>query len=226
MKIIALLSFYAERPDWLANYAASIATTGIRHIVALDGAYARFPDATASSGTASHTALHTECADHGIDLTLRVPAAPFAGDEIAKRNALYQLAESVSTDGEDWYLVLDADEWVTYSHPDLHDQVAALQVDAASVLITTRTSPLDRHPDDPTIIYRRLLRANHGLRVVGQHWKNVMPNGVRYFTGQVRSDEGPVLTLNVDHMTKLRDTERRHRAGTYYTQRDAEGWEG
>lgn len=221
--VVALLSFFDETPDYLWRYVEGLRTAGIGRLVALDGGYSRFPDARPVSSPVSVEQLQTACRLHGIDLTLRTPATTWVGDEVAKRTALYRLADSVSVDGEDWYLVLDADEWIVEAG-NLELALLAREDDRATVSIRQRMDP-DHHTDgDAVTTYTRLLRAHHGIRVEGKHWLNVMPDGFQYRLDRTSKDE-PSVPLFVDHMTRHRSEGRRHRSGVYYTLRDEGQWE-
>src|SRR5262245_2807901 len=109
-RILGLLSFFGELPQWLYDCAASLDRIGIDRLIAVDGAYALFPGARACSTTEEHQALRDGCADAGIALDLVVMAQPWES-ECAKRTYLFRRGQRF-TSSSDWYLVLDSDTMV------------------------------------------------------------------------------------------------------------------
>jgi hypothetical protein len=107
VKIIALLNFYDEDPQILRNCVHSLGFCD--HLVAVDGAYAMFPDAHACSPIEQVNALWDASK---IPMTYSVPGEPYAGNEVEKRNALMRLGNAIADPG-DWFLVIDADMVVT-----------------------------------------------------------------------------------------------------------------
>ncbi len=95
MRLIGILSWYDERPDWLAATVASLAKAQVSHLVAVDGRYALYPDSRPSSPGVQHDAIVETCRGAGMGLTMHIPTEPWAGNEVAKRTFCFELAETV-----------------------------------------------------------------------------------------------------------------------------------
>lgn len=236
MRLIGLLSWYAERPSWLAACIASYRVAGIDHLVALDGAYAMFPGGAARSSGVEADAIVEICNAHDIGLTLVRPAGVWAGNEVEKRTSLFRHADAIATPGKDWYLVIDADELVTRALDGWRDALADTRLDCAEVLLweredrdtepraqvdrAIRVDPLARTP------IRKLFRATPGIRCVGNHYTWMTPDGRQLWGSHVR-EPGLDLTeqLHVEHRTQYRSLLRRDASHEYYRLRDAAGIE-
>jgi len=236
MRLIGLLSWYAERPSWLAACIASYRVAGIDHLVALDGAYALFPGGTARSAGVEADALVEICNAHDIGLTLVRPATTWAGNEVEKRTSLFRHADAIAVAHEDWYVVIDADELVTRALDGWRDRLAETELDCAELLLWERedrdTEPraqVDRvlrvEPRSRAPI-RKLFRAIPGIRCVGNHYTWVTPDGRQLWGSRVRVP-GLDLTdeLHVEHRTQYRGLLRRDASHAYYRLRDAAGIE-
>lgn len=236
MRVIGLLSYYAERPSWLAGCIASYAEAGVDHLVAIDGAYALFPDGRARSSSSEADTIVEACNGHGIGLTLVRPAAVWAGNEVEKRTSLFRHAEAIAQPHVDWYLVADADELVLRAIDGWKQELAATTRDCADVLLIERADrdtaaraqvdrlltvdPVTRGP------IRKLFRAIPGLHVVGNHYTYRTPNGRDLWSGNVRVP-GLDLTelVHVEHRTAYRSLLRKQASHEYYARRDAAGIE-
>lgn len=240
MKLAALLSWYEESPEWLAATVASLAPH-VDHLVAVDGAYLLFPGALdrPRSGTEQARAL-LEVADAlGIGLTLHRPQEAFEGNEVEKRNLLFDLARTV-TDEDDWWLHIDADERVTRWPGDVKQRLEASELDVATVTFQQRhvrhpaaigSAPL--HSPMPMQSsfggHRVLTRALRDLHVSGMHW--------HYVTGGFGTDEPPrylraeashpllvealdLDDLRIEHLHDFRQKSRNDAASSYYRRRD------
>lgn len=221
MRIVALLSWFDERPGWLAEATASIAAAGVDHLVAVDGAYASFPHARGGSPTVQADVVYHTARGTGMGATVHTPGAPWIGDEIAKRSFMFALGHLVAEPGEDWLWICDADE-VIIGAPRVRDQLAETACDVAEVLL---------EPADGGVTpIRRLFRAHpRGIRAVGNHATYVDGAG-RYLRGM--SEQEPVdaeqatwdtrvLHRAHDARVQARDVARER----YYAHRDAMGLE-
>jgi hypothetical protein len=219
-RIIALLSFYDERPEWLAACLfTAVRHLEVSHVVALDGAYSLYPGGRAWSPTEQHHAITEACNAMGVGLTLSAPANVWLGNEVEKRTALFRLGDAVSTDGVDWYLVIDADELVDECVGSLPELLAEADEDAAEVALLTRepNGEISREP------LRMLFRALHGTTVQDHHWKYVAPDG-RLLWGNgphvvPALDLGDLVRVEHRHHQQ-RDGARDHGRRAYYQQRD------
>ena len=236
MRLIGLLSLYAERPSWLAASVASYRVAGIDHLVALDGAYALFPGGAARSPGVEADALMEICNAHDVGLTLVRPATTWAGNEVEKRTSLFRHADALAVPNEDWYLNIDADELVTRALDGWRDALADTPLDCAELLLweredrdsepcaqvdrALRVDPLSHAP------IRKLFRAIPGIRCVGNHYTWVTPDGRQLWGNRVKVP-GLDLTeqLHVEHRTQYRGLLRRDASHEYYRLRDAAGIE-
>ncbi len=111
MRLIALLAFYDEDETMLRECVTSLETC-CDHLVALDGAYALFPKAKAHSGKKQTAAIVSTAKHLGMGVTYSAPAEPWQGNEVEKRNALFELGKAIAGQ-DDWFLIVDADMAVT-----------------------------------------------------------------------------------------------------------------
>lgn len=159
IRLVALLSFYDERPEDLVLYVASLQKAGIEHLVAVDGAYALYPDAKGASPPQQRAVLETACVESGIDLTIHVPSGPWQHNEPGKRNALFALAAAVTGPG-DWFFVLDTDELLQDIPEDFRHRLEGSEYDTALVTICDTQALAANRPSWPAYFrQRRLFRA-------------------------------------------------------------------
>src|SRR5262245_32652929 len=113
MNLIALLSWYDERPAWLAGVIASLQKLPVSHVIAVDGAYALYPNGKPYSGPEQHQTIITTARALDIGCTIATPRDVWFGNEVEKRNHCYAIAETIAEGPEDWYFWIDADTFVT-----------------------------------------------------------------------------------------------------------------
>jgi hypothetical protein len=123
-RLIAVLSWFDEPLPLLASCLEGMARGGVDHLVAVDGAYQLFPGGEARSHIDQHAVLTAGTKQYGIGLTLVVPSAVWAGNEVEKRQYAFRQALAASEPG-DWFWSLDADEIITAVPDDLKDRLAA-----------------------------------------------------------------------------------------------------
>lgn len=216
MKVVGLLSWYDEHPDWLADAIAAIAIV-TDHLVAVDGAYGLYPGGRPWSSQDQADAIRDITAGLGLGLTLHHPQTTWAGNEVEKRATMFALAEAFTTE-EDWYLVIDGDEIAEFP-PDFLARLETTPHDVGEVTFWER-----QEGPPPTFDYthfpRILFRAVRGLTVDTKHYRYVLPDG-RQMWG-----DGPCETaedfkdVRIEHKTKYREPERRAAAKGYYDLRD------
>lgn len=208
-----MISWYAEKPEWLAELVASLGAAGVDHVVAIDGAYAAFPDARGNSGSEQGAVVSATALGAGMGVTVHQPrnVDPWWGNEVEKRTALFTLGHHVAEAGTDWLMVVDADE-VVLSHIN-RAKLEAIEEDVADVTIVQGGSfPM-----------RKMFRAQEsGISVQGYH--------ARYVTGDGRTLWGPgeeidtlagnMLDVRVRHRPDLRQSARRRDKEDYYTMRE------
>lgn len=238
-KICALISWYDEAPSWLAACVASLAGVA-DHIVAVDGAYQLYPNAHAASPIEQQLALVETAAAARIPLTLHIPGEPWEGNEVEKRNATVQIAlAAVAHDPSWWLCVVDADMRVTLNTGGLKQRLARTRNDVAEWGLRerldveanprlARAARLGTLQKETLMCIRGIYRADPSLRYEGAHY--VVRNDNGYLFGAPENVERLPATdvsmeLEFDHLTQLRDLERREQSHTYYRNRDELGVE-
>lgn len=173
-RIIGLLNFYDEPIPDLVACLEGLASAGTDHVVAVDGAYALYPDGKPASDPNQHAALVLSARQLGLGLTLHNPNAVWVGNEVQKRSFLFGLGWAVAEPG-DWFWVIDADEVVMRAPDDLKDRLAATEHDAVEVEALDTVALRANQPDwPPRFAVRQLFRAqpittetNHNAYVTG-----------------------------------------------------------
>jgi hypothetical protein len=238
-RVCALLSWFDESPIWLAACIASLAGV-VDHLVAVDGAYALYPQARASSPVDQLEAVCETAAAARVGLTLHVPDAPWAGNEIEKRNATVRLAQAAGCVGDDWWLmVVDADLVVIAESGGLRTALASTFCDVAEYHVITRDDPFAdeavAHAARTGLWQKRsgqgvrgLYRSVPSLRYEGSHY--IVRNDHGFLWGNANfQDFLPAadvqMEITFDHRSRLRDLERREQQKAYYRVRDALGVE-
>lgn len=217
-QIIGILSWYDENPAWLGACVASMCGAGLRHIVAVDGAYALFPDGIRHprSGMEQHSAVSEVCQALNVGLTLYSPAEAFAGNETEKRSLGFRLAELVAEE-DDWYFVMDADQ-VIVSAIGLHQKLAATELDVAETLFYERGVGQEMNGQRSLWPVRNLFRAIPGLKVEGKHYDYVLPDG-RNLWGDAPLEPAAWTGVEVEHRTRWRSRPRIEAQERYYQRR-------
>jgi hypothetical protein len=100
--------FYDEPVPELVACIKGLHDAGVTELVAVDGAYALYPDGQPASDPNQHAAIVLACRRLGMGCTLHVPARVWAGNEVEKRTFLFKLGWTVAEEG-DWFWVQDAD---------------------------------------------------------------------------------------------------------------------
>lgn len=230
MKVIAMLSWFEERPSWLSATVASL--RGLcDHIVAVDGAYALFPDARPRSGPEQAEAVIETAHASNIGLTLHRPKHVWRGNEVQKRNHLVQLAMLEAEPNVDWLFRIDGDETVTDIPFGIHTRLEAETLDVGGVTLWTRShlqgskAPADIQNRFDTESAERglrfLIRALPGLRVENYHAGYVAAYGppLEELPAADYSD------LRIEHRHQYRRDDRNKRGQRYYEVRDELGIE-
>jgi hypothetical protein len=238
MKIIALLNFYDENPNWLAANVTACARL-CDHIIASDGGYFLFPDAKPHSGLESHEAITQAAYAAGIGCTIHSPKDIFYGNEVEKRNQLVQLGMTVADHG-DWFLRIDADELITTVPFDIRERLERSECYAAGVTLWWRSHLGPNAPADAQRDYdgnghqnwmRFLIRAVPGLRVEGAHnfYLGEIDGRTEVLYGRAdMHDEVPMEDCNdlrLEHRHVHRNRDRNLRADAFNLRRDQLGVE-
>lgn len=228
MRLHGLLSFYDEPPENLTRCVTSLSRAGVSHLVALDGAYALYPEGEAASHPNQHAALVLACRELGMGLTLHVPDTVWSGNEVQKRTALFAIAWTLANDG-DWFLVMDADQVVTEAPDTLRGDLAATEHDTAEArFIDVPALAANRRDWPPEFDVRCLFRAQP-ITVETNHITYRAADG-RLLWGWDDPDAvlEPALALPgllIAHRPHERPAERQRRKLVYYAERDRLGVE-
>jgi hypothetical protein len=215
LKLVGLVSFYDERPDWLSACVASLSRC-CDHVVALDGAYRLFPQAKAHSGDVQAGAIVATAQSLGMGVTYSAPGIPWLGNEVEKRNRLLELGKAVS-DEDDWFLVLDADSIVRDIPSDLHARLEQTTHDVGTYFLTEAF-------EGGTGRYeaRYLYRARRDLHIEQTHFGYRANGSNLWENGGLPACQ---TDLVVEHRRHERGSDRSQRAEQYYLLRDTTGIE-
>jgi hypothetical protein len=225
VRILGLLSFYDEPVADLAACITSLHEAGVDHLIAVDGAYALYPDGKPASDPNQHAAIHLACRHLGLGCTLHVPQRVWQGNEVAKRTFLFQLAWTIADPG-DWFWVMDADQAVTRTPDDLKDRLARTKHEVAEVEFLDVVALRANQPDWPArFTVRNLFRAQP-IRLVNNHITYMTDDGRTLwgYDGQGALEPHLDLTdaVEVEHRPDRRPLERQQAKLTYYATRDRE----
>lgn len=233
MRLLALLSWYDEPPSQLAATVASL--NGLCDgVIAVDGAYLMFPGSLRHpvSGTEQVDTIAATAKALGMSVTIHQPQVPWGGNEVEKRQFMFDLATMQTTE-DDWLFLIDADEQVSQLPGDTREHLEKTDLDAAEVLMWEH--PEDRVLSDGSKVgylgnhsIRRMWRALRGITVGPAHHQFSLEDG-RWL-----SDAGrprilvPALTLHdvrIEHRNVFRSEDRLQRKARYYADRDHMGLE-
>lgn len=214
MKITAALAWWNERPADLEACVKGLAAIADR-VVAVDGAYRRYPGATVSSPPEQARAIRRAAKEVGLECVIVKPDRLWAG-QIEKRTALMQHA----AEGSDWVVIVDADHVIKGDRESVRRQVEAIPEDADWVNVKfvtpkNKARPLDKSAATPwhaklagqTLVMAQIFRAYPNFRCVGNHWTYLAEKNGQDITLLYNNDQGgPVLEDYVtEHRTLFRD---------------------
>lgn len=238
MRIHGLFCWYDESPSWLGTAITSLARF-CDHIVAVDGAYALYPDGKPRSHPyQAEVIVHTAEA-MGVACTLYQPSEVWWGNEVEKRNKSLDIVGVFTEDG-DWLCVFDADYHSVRCNPDSlrHDLAATECVVATYGIVDTEdwisgdAQALAMHStlhSQWVSQTRDLYRWNPTLRVGPAHGDtSVLKDGQRLWLRgpyELEPAEDMSRNLTVYHRTKHRAAVRRNAQQGYYQMRDSLGIE-
>jgi len=215
MVITAALIWYDERPEDLAICVRGVAEIADR-LVAVDGAYRRYPDANVASPSEQADAIRTTAAELGVDCEVHVPERLWAGQVEKRTFALTRAAL-----GADWIVIVDADWRIHADREAARAELASYGPDVDVVSVTLYTPP-SRQPF-ATNWHRKVagqrsaiphfFRPLPGLRVETLHWwYSAMKNGRRVWMWHGPEGHQPVLPQHplgayyeIEHRCLLRD---------------------
>lgn len=235
-RIVALLSWWSEDPDWLQATVRSLALAGVDGLLACDGSYPHVPGATAMSDPAQAVAIQIAAKATGFEAY--VHRRPYLwASECAKRTAMFKMAEERFQ--ADWLLIIDADEVILQAPADLKARLAVAAAvanrDAAEVCSLEQPAKVlgggIEGADMPQIVASRwvkprrcLIRAIPGLTCGPCHYDYVTPDG-RNLWGDGDTRALQIRDMVLDHRTDRRSAEQKAARRAYYEARDELGVE-
>lgn len=231
MKLIGLISWYAESPAWLAATVAGLHKQGVDHVVCCDGAYFLYPDAKPRSPTIEATAILEVCNALGMGCTIHEPLAPWEGNEVEKRAFMFKLGLAVAEPNADWFLVMDADSVITTPDPDLKAKLEATDLDAGEITMymhINQDTPEARAVHIPSVHQqpiRSLFRALPGLTVKDTHYTYVAGDKTLWSNDGSQVPALDCSEVRMLHRNKDRSVSRNAARVGYYERRDALGIE-
>jgi hypothetical protein len=231
-RLVALLSWWDENPDWLADVVRSLALADVDALVAVDGSYPHMPGATASSEPEQAVEIQVAARVLPLGAYVYQPSELWAS-ECVKRTAMFRYAEDFDPD---WLLVIDADEVILQAPDDLKARLAASPVDYADVCSLEQPAQVlgggVEDADIPQVLASRwvkprrcLFRAVPGITVGPAHYNYVTPDG-RDLWGDEYGSPLRIRDMMIDHRGARRDPERLRARQAYYEARDIAGVEG
>lgn len=225
MQVIGLLSWFDEHPAWLAELVASMARAGVDHVVAVDGAYALYPEARGNSGSEQAQVVTSTATGAGMGVTVHLPRWPWVGGELEKRTAMFKLAHAIAEPDTDWLWVCDADEVITDGY--VRPMLEQTDLEACEVMMWEQVRVAEHERN--TSMIRKLFRAQStGIHVVDHHARYVTGDGRVLWDAYRTWDQVPgeqVMDVKVQHRPGDRATYRTAKRLRYYEQRESHGIE-
>lgn len=226
MNITAALAWWDEEPAELADCIRGIANIADR-VVALDGAYRRYPGATITSPPEQAKVIEETAAEVGLECLILEPDRLWAG-QLEKRTYLVNAAAV----NADWIVVVDADHIIHANRAAARAEIERLPtsikvISAPYYVPMNHDRPIEqsiatdwhRRGTEKADPHRLLFRALPGLRYEYKHWWLSGMDGAKrvWVLHTDTSGEGlPAITLTshyeVEHRCLFRD-ERRVLAG-------------
>lgn len=155
--IVACLCWYDEKPEMLYRCVRSLEGIAER-LVALDGAFASYPNGTPNSSREELEAIGYAAFDAGLELHVGKPRV--WESQVDKRRALMWLGQEWAENlDDDWLLVIDADERIESVHHGLHS--ALRRISPHKLVAVVKGEHEARMP--------RLFRSHPLLTVEGGH---------------------------------------------------------
>lgn len=234
MIVTAALCWWNEQPEDLERCVLGMADVADR-VVALDGAYRRYPTATARSSDAEVEAIRETAKKVGIECVILQPDALWAG-QVEKRSYLLAAA----TVNSDWIATVDADHVIHANREDVRKLLARTQEDVISVPYYTPLNP-DRPIEEsaaglwhkeqvgPPVDVPHLWRALPGMRVERRHWWYSAYKGGRrhWIWGGDENGNGPLLPCmritvpyRVEHLCLYRTPEQVRASRSFLNDRE------
>lgn len=214
MRVIALLAWYNEDCRILWRCIRSL--EGVAdHVVAVDGAYRLYPRGKPRSPQNQYDEIHYAAKEAGIGATIVTPEKVWKHNEVEKRSFMFEEGDKIAKADEDWFLIMDADDYVL-SVGDFRKILERTSWDVAAVKL------LDKKGSG--VAFRKLFRAIPGIYVEGAHY--VFKSGNRYLWGNTGHHKlepcEDAQMLQIVHDPDARPEPRKDAKTEYYRVRDAE----
>lgn len=175
MIVTGALCWWNERPEDLDRCVRGLGDIADR-VVALDGAYSRYPGATTSSPKDQIAAIREAAAAVGLECEIVQPRLLWTG-QVQKRTELLRLASK----GSDWIATVDADHIISADRADIRLFLQRHFGDVVSVPYVTPVNPnrsmkasavgeWHEYQAAETIFIPHLWRVWPGFRVERYHW--------------------------------------------------------
>lgn len=175
LTVTAALCWWNERPADLVRCIEGVAQIADR-LVALDGAYRRYPGATIASPPEQTKTIRRTAERLGLECLVLAPDRLWAG-QIEKRS--YLLATAAI--GSDWIVTVDADHVIATDRLAVRRELAASSADVVDVPFHTpvnrkrgmaRSAPGQWHIEQTESVQMipQVWRASLNLRVERHHW--------------------------------------------------------
>lgn len=221
MIVTAALAWWDEKPEDLAECVRGVARIADR-IVALDGAYRRYPDATIVSPPEQAQIIHDTAQECGIESRVLEPSELWAG-QVAKRSFLMARA----AEGTDWIAIVDSDHVIQTDRAAARAELESM-TDVDMVAVSMGSPGLQRGQNYATNWHRdwagrtssvlHLFRALPDLRCEERHWTySALKDGERVSMnyGEVgyrgKYPSAPWKTMQTPYLVEHRYLERDER---------------
>ena len=233
MIITAALCWWNESPELLRECIAGIAQVADR-VIALDGAFARYPGATIRSDPNQAAAIRSACEDAGLECLILEPDRLWAG-QVEKRTYLLTIAAV----GSDWLVIVDSDHIISADRACIRDELARTRYDVLDVPMYTPANPdrplLECAPSqwhieqiDGPKWHPLIVRAFPGLMVERHHWWiSALVRGQRVWLWPGEDDGRPTLPSDrvrspyrIEHRCMFRSVEQVRAERAYENDRE------
>jgi hypothetical protein len=217
MIVTAILVWWDENAEDLEECIRGMATVADR-VIAVDGAYRRYPGATVASPPEQTIRIMETAREVGLDCVIHTPNRLWAG-QVEKRSYAFQQAAH----GSDWIATFDSD-WIAHGdRAAVRDELAAFSADQRVDVVTASlyTVPGNAYATNwhrqeeqkGRVSLPHFFRPLPGFRVEGSHWwYSAIKNGRRVWAWHGVTAEWPVLpqfpirsAYEIEHKTLARD---------------------
>lgn len=230
-KLISLMSFYDESEDFLNESFDAFSRLGVTTVVAVDGAYARFPDGRARSQAEVTDQVGDLARMLDLALLLYQPREVWEDNEVGKRQFMIDLALSIAKPVRDWFVVWDCDykllnvPTAIEKTPTADEIVEILSHTTEDFATISFTESREDNAFNPMQMFIRAQKVT----MDGNHHTYLLDDGRR---SQIlrrpvenMADAADLGSIKVRHRCYERDDERLAKQAEWYRQRDEFGLE-